>query len=204
MFRSIVTAATAASFAVVAAPVPVTAQQALSPAAALACGPGTRLGPLGQKCVALKPKRPSVGTAPAGVARPEGVPVIDASSLAETYDCEELDAAGETADPGEVVAYADDCGAPLAITNTQPYWPGDLAVAAPPPPPPPPPPAVAPPPPPPPPAPPVYAPVQAAGLGGAGLAPVLLGGAALLGLGALVIAADDDDDGGNAAPSTNP
>lgn len=202
MFRSIVVAATSVSLAVMAVPVPVTAQQALSPAAALGCGPGYRVGPLGQRCVALKLKRPSVGTAPTGIARPEGVPVLTEASLAETYECEEIDAVGGVG-VNEVVAFAEDCGEPLVLTNTQPYWPGEIATAPPPqaspvpatlrlPPAP-----VAPPSPPP-----VAASVPAAGTGFTGISnAALFGAAALAGLGAVAIAAAGG--GGSSTPDTN-
>ncbi len=187
MFRSIVIAATTASLAVMAVPAPAAAQTALGGLSS--CDPTTGLGPNGRPCVALKRIAPSAGAAPAGVARPEGVRVLDPSTLGETFECQTLGNGNTGTGSGEVVALIEECGEPLVITNTQPYWPGDIAVASPPPPPPPPaaaPVAL-------PSAGPVYAPVQATGLANK-LGPLALGAVGLAAVVGIAIAADDDDD----------
>lgn len=195
MFRSIVIAATAASFAVVAVPAPASAQTAYQGLGA-ACNPATGLGPNGQPCKALVPlsnDRINAGS------RIENVPTLNRSELAETFDCRDVDAAGGAG--GNVVAYVEDCGtaAPAQLSNIQPYSGEIVAAPAPAPTPvaytPPPPPAALPP------APPVYAPVQAAGLGNS-IVPLALGAAGLAALVGIAIASDDDDDGNSSSATT--
>ena len=202
MFRSIVIAATAASFAVVAVPVPTSAQTVLQ-GVSTACNPATGLGPNGRPCkglVRLSNDRINAGE------RIANVPALDRSQLAEVYDCRDLDELGGVV-AGQVEQLVQDCGTPAppaTLTNFKPYA-GELVAATPPPPPPP---AALPPAPAPLPpapiaaAPPVYAPVQAAGLGGS-IVPLALGAAGLAAvIGIAVAIGDDDDDSSNSTTGT--
>ena len=215
MFRSIVIAATAASFAVVAVPLPASAQTVIQGAISPGCDPATGRRPDGRVCKGLIPL--SNDRINAGAPLPN-VRTLDRASLAEVYDCRDLD---ELQGVGVAVEkVVEDCGtpAPLADLNNFQAFSGEAAtVVAPPPPPvaalpPQPVPCVpcAPPPvaalPPPPPviaaAPPVVAavPVAAAGLGG--IVPIALGAAGLAALVGVAALINDDDDNNSTTTSS--
>ena len=214
MFRSIVIAATAASFAVVAVPLPASAQTVIQGAISPGCDPATGRRPDGRVCKGLIPL--SNDRINAGAPLPN-VRTLDRSTLAETFECRDLD---ELQGVGVAVErVVEDCGtpAPLADLNNFQAFSGEVAAVAPPPPPvaalpPQPVPCVpcAPPPvaalPPPPPviaaAPPVVAavPVAAAGLGG--IVPIALGAAGLAALVGVAALINDDDDNNSTTTSS--
>lgn len=202
MSRLIVIAASIVSFAALAGS-SANAQSALS-----SCNPATGLGPNGQPCVTLIPKDPSAITAaPIGAEGGEQYGTLDTSTLGQTYECRQANANDVQSGVGGVLLI-ENCGPPAQLSNVKPFFgttgapapaplpaaPAPAPVAALPPPPPPPPAPIAVPA-----APPVFAPVQAAGLGGS-IIPLAIGAAGLAAVVGIAIAVDDDDD--NSANST--
>ncbi len=197
-------------------PTTANAQTALS-----GCDPATGLGINGQPCVELTPLDPNrISNVSFDADGSSRFRPLDTSTLGQTYECRELNSAGQGLGGGTLLI--EDCGTPLTsaeLGELMPFYgttapPAPAPTPAPPPPPqvvytPPPPPApvpVAPVVPPPlPPIPPVAAPVAIAssGLGNAGLIAAGIGAAAVIGIAAIALSDDDDDNNVSATTTTN-
>jgi hypothetical protein len=180
------------------------AQSALS-----SCDPVTGLSANGAPCVELTPIDPANINTPGAAEGSEQYARLDTSTLGQTYECRTADGGEQQFGRGGALLI-EDCGEPLAIGETKPFWgttgtptavptpipaapivpAAPVIVAAPAAP------VVA--------AAPAFAPVTgiaAAGLGGA-IPFAVVGAAALAGI--VAVAASDDDDSTNSTTGTNP
>lgn len=91
------------------------------------CDPVTGLSASGGQCVTLTPAQVS-GVNPSSVTGNEGVDTLDPTSLGETYECNPAGSDNQAAGSGGSVLI-EDCGAPLTITQTEPFFYGGAAPA---------------------------------------------------------------------------